>query len=462
MANILIIDDEASVCRIFSRMLRSIGHEPDCALSLTDGMRKMEEKAQDLVLLDIYLPDGNGLDAVPEILQAPGEPEVIIITGKGNPEGAEMATRSGAWAYVEKPPNIEQLKLLISRALEYHQQKLAVERPRVLNRGDIIGSSQALTFCLEKVAQASASDINVLLSGETGTGKELFAQVIHSNSRRAAQPFIVVDCAALAENLAESILFGHVKGAFTGADRDHLGLIRKASAGTLFLDEVGELPLSLQKIFLRVLQEKQVYPVGGNQAFDCDFRLIAATNRDLSEMVDDGEFRLDLLYRIQSFSLELPPLRHRTEDIQELALHFIKKLCHQENLVLKQTSPDFLETLVAYPWPGNIRELLGVVENVLGNARFEPVLYSKHLPEEIRVHQARENVTSAKSPQAEGHEPSVLPTLQEVRNSALARIEKEYLQDLMRITAKDIPASCRISGLSRSRLYALLKQYDLS
>lgn len=462
MAEILIIDDDESVCRLFSRAIARMEHHAEQAMTLVDGMEKIRSGRFDLVLLDVRLPDGNGLQEVPAILKGPGEPEVIIITGQGDADGAEMATRSGAWAYVEKPPVMEQLILHIRRALQFREQKALARRPLIMKREDIIGSGPAITECLEQAALASASDVNVLLTGETGTGKELFARAIHHNSRWAEKNFVAVDCAALSKTLAESILFGHVKGAFTGADRDRKGLIREADGGTLFLDEVGELSLELQKSFLRVLQEKRVRPVGSEKEMECRFRLITATNRDLDEMVGQGAFRNDLLYRIRTFSIKLPPLRQRGSDFRELAVNCVKKFCEREGIEIKSVSPDFFETLAAYSWPGNVRELISAIESALSVARFAPMLYSRYLPEEIRVHQARQSVDGGGSNHdGDNSIQPTLPSLQKFRNEAVAQAETKYLTDLMQITGGSGPEACRISGLSRSRLYTLLKKYHI-
>jgi len=461
MAEILIIDDDESVCRLFSRAIIRMGHRPDQALTLEDGLGKIRNGRFDLVLLDVRLPDGNGLEAVPDILKSPEEPEVVIITGQGDPDGAEMATRSGAWAYVEKPPVMEQLVLHIRRALQFREQKNLARRPLAMKREYIIGSSPAITECLEKAALASASDVTVLLTGETGTGKELFARAIHHNSRWAEKMFVPVDCASLSETLAESILFGHVKGAFTGADRDRKGLIREADGGTLFLDEVGELSLDLQKSFLRVLQEKRVRPVGSEKEIECRFRLVAATNRDLERMVGEGKFRDDLLYRIRTFAIKLPPLRQRGTDYREIAISSIKTFCDREGIEEKGVSPDFYETLAAYSWPGNVRELISAIESALSVARFTPMLYGRHLPEDIRVHQARQSVSGVETATESESIMPVLPSLKKFRDDAVAHAEKNYLLNLMRVTGGAVSESCRISGLSRSRLYTLLKKYHI-
>jgi two-component system NtrC family response regulator len=274
---------------------------------------------------------------------------------------------------------------------------------------------------------------------------------------------VVVDCAALPETLIESVLFGHEKGAFTGAEQSREGLIRQANGGTLFLDEVGELPLSMQRAFLRVLQEHRFRPVGSQKEQESDFRLVAATNRDLDSMAAQGKFRDDLLFRLRSFVIELPPLRERPEDVRELARWYLDRLCERNGITAKGFSPEFLKTLSAYPWPGNVREFVQALERTVAAAQWEPTLFPQHLPTHIRVRVAQDQVTH--DPATEGR-PAVpelpgMPKLQEFRETMYAHAEKQYLGDLMALTGNDIGDACRISGLSVSRLYALLKEHDI-
>jgi two-component system NtrC family response regulator len=259
------------------------------------------------------MPDGNGLDYLPSLREASSSPEVIIITGAGDPDGAELAIKSGAWDYVQKgATSIKDMMLPLTRAMEYIKEKRTKRPPIVLKRAGIAGDSRAIRECLDLVSQAASSQTSVLLTGETGTGKELFARAIHENSSRASKSMVVVDCTALPDTLVEGLLFGHEKGAFTGADKTQEGLIQQADGGTLFLDEIGELPLTVQKTFLRVFAGTPFSTDGGQKERESDFRLVAATNRDLEQMVREGQFRQDLLYRLKAFSIELPPLReHR-------------------------------------------------------------------------------------------------------------------------------------------------------
>jgi two-component system NtrC family response regulator len=466
MAHILIIDDDPIVCETISHIVKHLGHEAITAHSLQEGIEKVSSEAVDVVLLDVQMPDGNGLEAVPGIRKAPSSPEIIILTGYGDADGAELAIKNGAWDYLEKPSSRQQISLTLTRALQYRQQKGAIKPAEAIKREGIVGNSPQMRDCLDLVAQAAKGDANVLITGETGTGKELFALAIHNNSRRANSSFVVVDCAALPKNLVESVLFGHEKGAFTSADRAQEGLIRQADGGTLFLDEVGELSPSVQKSFLRVLQERRFRPIGGKEEIKSDFRLIAASNRDLDELVRRQQFREDLLFRLRTFAIELPPLRERLEDIKELVRHYIAQLAEEHGQQAKDLSPEFMDLLARYPWPGNVRELVHALERAFAAAPGEPTLYPKHLPTNIRTQLARTSIRKKAAPAPPSHRkgdpaPSFL-TLQEVREAALVDVERQYLKDLIERTEGDIQQACLTSGLSRSRLYSLLKKYGIS
>jgi len=467
MAKILIIDDEETVCQSMSLIGKRAGHETVCARTLTAGFRMALDAEFDLVFLDVRLPDGNGLELLPRLAQTPSRPEIVIMTGFGDPAGAELAINSGAWDYIEKGSSVKDITLSVVRALEYRKQKLSLSAHQevvALKRENIIGHSPQLTACLDLVASAAGSDAGVLILGETGSGKELFARAVHQNSRRSDKPFVVVDCASLPETLVESLLFGHEKGAFTGADKARDGLICQAHGGTLFLDEVGELSFATQKSFLRVLQERRYRPVGGQRELESDFRLVAATNRDLNKMVQDGLFRSDLLFRLTSFVIELPPLRERADDIKELARFYMDKFCEMNGLSPKGSCPEFMETLRAYSWPGNVREFSNTIERTVITAREQPVLFAQHLPTQIRIQVAQSVVHHHEAPVAAPSQPALpgeLPKLNDFRESVYTQAEKQYLSDLMSLSHNDIPTACSLSGLSQSRLYALLKIHEL-
>jgi two-component system NtrC family response regulator len=463
MANIMIIDDDPLICETISNVVKRMGHEAACAYSLKEGLEMLGSRLIDVVFLDVRLPDGSGLEALPQFQSAPSLPEVIILTGYGDPDGAELAMRHGVWDYIQKPSTVDALILPLVRALQYREEKKSKQAALPLKREGIVGSSTHMTRCLNLLSQVANSQANVLITGETGTGKELFALAIHQNSQRASRNFVVVDCAALPETLVESILFGHEKGAYTGADRPRDGLILQADGGTLFLDEVGELPLSVQKSFLRVLQEKKFRPVGGKNEVQSEFRLIAASNRNLEEMARMNRFREDLLFRLRSFMIEIPPLRERKEDIRDLVSHYMAELCQRYGMEAKDFSPEFMDLLLSYPWPGNVRELIHALERTLISARYERVLFPKHLPTHIRIQVARSSV-GEKEPEGPSPVPSspVFPTIQEMREKVIDEAEKKYLNDLLSITHGNINEACRISGLSRSRFYLLLKKHKIS
>ena len=466
MADILIIDgDSVFTSQLASDLLRHNLPAAHCN-SLARAMALLHIGDYKAVLLGDDLPDGDSLEYLSTIQEIPSFPEVIVISHSRDPDVAERAIQNGAWNYITKPPNMQQLLVLITRVINYHAERSSSAFPVSLRREGIIGNSRQLVACLDNVAQAAATEESVLIIGETGTGKELFARAIHKNSARVKKPFVVIDCAALPDALAENLLFGHERGAYTSADSHSTGLIRQADGGTLFLDEVGELPISLQKVFLRVLEGRSFRPVGGVNEITSDFRLLAATNRDLEAMVAEGEFRQDLFYRLLGTRIQLPPLRAILEDINELTCNFIRRHCQRFKMESKGFSPDFLDALMNYEWPGNIRELMNTIEQSLSRAGNENILYPRHLPKTIRSKVARRALEKKLLPEAQLETETMditdFPELKSYRARKTAEIEKRYLKKLMEITGGNIKLACQMSGLSRERLYALIKQYCIS
>jgi two-component system NtrC family response regulator len=476
LARVLIIDDDQALCAMLGDLVKNLGHHVTRCFTIAAGLAKAASKPYDVIFLDVQLPDGNGLEVLPTLRAAPASPEVIIMTGFGDPDGAEMAVKSGAWDYLQKPFSPKQILLSLNRVFQYRENLSQTTRPAVaLKLEGFVGSSPRMQVCLDLIAQAANTDLNVLLTGETGTGKELAARAIHTNSSRCRKSLVVVDCAALPETLIGSVLFGHEKGAFTGAEKAREGLIQQADGGTLFLDEIGELPLSIQKNFLRVLEERCFRPLGAKQERKSDFRLIAATNRDLDQMVETGQFREDLLFRVRAMVIALPPLRKRGHDLKDLILYYLARICERHEIGPKGISPDFLEALEAYPWPGNVRELVNTLDSAIVAAFYEPTLFPMHLPLHFRVFQARAAVlpksavpetaasTVTKFPQPESFtETAEVGTYRDFRESVLAEMDKEYLQKLMHLARGNVHEACRISGLSRSRLYVLIKKCQVS
>lgn len=342
--------------------------------------------------------------------------------------------------------------------------ELGSQNPEDMPETTIIGSSARLRDCLETVSMAAGCDANILIIGETGTGKELVARALHEASPRHDGPLVVVDCTSLPKNLAESLLFGHVKGSFTSARESQEGVIRQAHTGTLFLDEIGELPLSLQKVFLRVLEERRFRPLGSEQEVDSDFRLVAATNRNLDDMVERGLFRADLLFRLKTYLIELPPLRERDGDVRELAFYHLGRLCTRYHIAPKRIASDFLNLLTSYDWPGNVRELVNALEHALFAAKYESILFAKHLPNQIRSQVMKMSFSNQAISRPDLSQSFLreLPSLHEFREDVFCQAETQYLHDLMVLSNKDMHAACQLSGLSRSRLYALLKKHAIS
>lgn len=479
MPNILIIDDDVTICETFESLLSRLQYDCATAQTLSQGFKLLNSQEFDVLFLDVRLPDGNGLEYLSDISHLENPPEVIILTGDGDPAGAETAIQRGVWDYLVKPASIKEITQTLKRVLKYRQEKIDKSSDtKTLEIAHMVGSSSVIRHCFSLMAQAASTDANVLITGETGTGKELTARTIHANSNRTNGEFIVVDCAALTENLLESTLFGHKKGSFTGAQNDKDGLVKLAHNGTLFLDEVGEMPLNIQKSFLRFLQERVFRPVGGTVEEKSNFRLISATNRNLDAMVEHGEFRRDLLFRLKTVHIELPALRLRNEDLQLLSEYKLEKLCEQYGLPPKRFSADFFPMLAKYSWPGNVRELFNALEQALVAAGSESVLYARHLPSDIRIKIAKANITRGMENQTlSGPTPAPvsektdstkptpftfsfdsLPTLRQFKSD----MEKKYLLQLIAQNGSNIQVMLETSGLSRSHLYALLKKYNIS
>jgi two-component system NtrC family response regulator len=457
MSRLVVIDDDPQYADLLKRRLSLSGHEATCCESLRAGHQAIASLSPDMVLLDICLPDGNGLEQIDLIKAASCLPEIVVITASGDEDGAELAIRSGVWDYWQKGRPVDDLMFSVAQALEYRRERLARRDSRPVDLGGLLGESQAMRVCFGAIAEASACDAPVLICGETGTGKEMVAKAIHRNSERAGRPLVPVDCASLTETLVESSLFGHDRGAFTGASSDRAGLVRQAHEGTLFLDEVGELPLNLQKSFLRVLQEKRFRAVGSDREIFSDFRLLAATNRDLRQMVAAGTFREDLYFRLRSMEIALPPLRLRGGDVLMIAETALSEVCERLALPPKELSVAFREALASHPWPGNVRELRQAIECAVVAAGKFRTLEVVHLPIQMRVQLARAAVVPELNRTPFGPNGKGRPTLAEVRDAASVA----YLSQLLDEVRGDVQAACEISGLSRSRLYGLLKLYGM-
>jgi len=366
-SSILIIDDEAGVRASLAAVLRDEGYAVDTVDSGEAGLDQVTRQPYDVLLLDIWLPGIDGIETLERLRERRVDSQVIMISGHANVESAVKATKLGAFDFIEKPLSLEKTVLAVRNALR--QRRLEVEnrqlRARVDRRLVIIGNSDAMLGLRDQVAMAAPTNGRVLISGENGTGKELVARQIHALSHRRAGPFIEVNCAAIPEELIESELFGHAKGAFTGAVADRRGKFETATTGTLFLDEVGDMSLKTQAKVLRALQEQVVEPVGGHSSVRVDVRVIAATNKELGEEIRHGRFREDLFFRLNVIPIFVPPLRERSDDIMRLAEHFVAEFAREYGRRPKTFSPHAVGVLRTYRWPGNVRELRNIIERLM-------------------------------------------------------------------------------------------------
>ena len=461
MANILIIDDDTSMCNVLKQYVVRMGHIVATKNTIDDGLMEARTNPYDVVFLDVNLPDGNGIEVIATIRETISAPEVIIITGFGDADSAEMAIRYGAWDYIQKTTSPQEILLPLKRIIHYREGlKKNPKNAVALKLNGIVGNSPNIKACYDLVAQAACNPANVLITGDTGTGKELFSRAIHENSSRRNNRFVVVDCASLPETLVESVLFGHVKGAFTGADSIQEGLVKQADHGTLFLDEIGELSLSIQKVFLRALQERCFRPVGGKNEIRSEFRLITATNRNLDEMVKAGLFREDLLYRLKALHINIPALSERKEDIIDIAIFYTKKLCDQYGIGIKGFSPEFEVCLKRYTWPGNVRELINTLQSVLSASLNDHTLLPIHLPIHIRIKATQLSLPNGNNGNGKNNKKeNLIPTS---FRETMKMAEEKYLRELISLTKGNIKVSCEISSLSRSRLYGLMKEHSIS
>ncbi len=388
MARILVVDDEALMRTMVEVVCTRMGHEVLLAENLNQGL-EMGRQGVDVVLLDVWLPDGSGLEWQGDFAHLPGVPDVVIITGHGDGDAAEVALRSGAWEFLTKPLKVRDIEQCLRHVLTFRKNRVPGPESLLVDSGHILGAGVGMSRALKLLAQAAQSEVNVLLLGETGVGKEVFAKALYRNSARAARPFVTVDCASLPETLVESHLFGHSRGAFTGADRAREGLLLAANKGTLFLDEVGDLPQAMQGAFLRALELKRFRPVGEVREVSSDFRLVAATNKNIETMAGDGSFRSDLLYRLQGLTIVIPPLRERRDEIPALAQQAVSRFCLHNDLPGKAISGQVLDMLMEYPWPGNVRELIHCIERACLAAGQGDLLLPVHMPTHMRVDEAR-------------------------------------------------------------------------
>lgn len=389
MEKILIVDDERSLLDLLSRVFLKEGYLVETTTSATRAIEIIEKEDLDLLIADIRLPEMSGMDILRRCREIRPDVPVIMITAYGNMKQAIDALKMGALDYIIKPFDIEELKITVAKGIEkrrLEQENLLLKR-EIRERysfENMIGKSRAMQEIFALIEKIAGTDSTVLITGESGTGKEMAARAIHVLSRRSDRPFVSINCAALPENLLESELFGHVKGAFTGAVSDKKGMFEVAQRGTLFLDEIGEMSPWTQVKLLRAIQERKIRRVGGTEEIPVDVRIIAATNHDLKKRIEEGKFREELYYRLNVISFEMPPLRRRVEDIPLLVNHFLQKYCQQMGKKMKRVSPEAMSFLEMYHWPGNVRELENVIERVVAIEDRETITPAS-LPPEITM-----------------------------------------------------------------------------
>jgi two-component system response regulator HydG len=456
---VLIVDDEPAILKALQTWLTRKGCQVTALESPLTVSEVLAASEFDVALLDIRMPHISGMELLTMVRHRRPEVEVIMMTGYGGADTAVAAIRAGAYDYLTKPfDDIEQVSQVVEKAAAHKRARDSAQAdPTNKDGSGIVGSSGAMREVLRMVDAVAYSESTVLLQGESGTGKELVARALHQRSKRSAKPFVAVNCAALSETLLESELFGHVKGAFTGASADHKGFFETADGGTLFLDEIGDISAATQVRLLRILQEGELRRVGAAQPTKVDVRIIAATHRDLVKLVKAGKFREDLFYRLNVISIPLPPLRERVEDVPLLAHHFLRRYASQLNKRLKQISPAAMELLCSHRWPGNVRELENALERAVVMCRTE-VLGPSELPPGI-ADRAAPMVRAATAGGAGEDLKLLAMTYAAAKEMVLQRFEKTYIDGLMSACEQNISAASRRAGLDRSNFKRLLRKH---
>ena len=436
---VLLVDDDHGLLRLLSMRLQTAGYDVACSTSAEEALSRLPLFRPGVVITDLRMEGMDGLALFKAIHEKAPTLPVIMLTAHGTIPDAVEATAEGIFSFLTKPFDAKELLQRLDEAFELSGDGGADEQAPDEWRKDIITRSPRMEELLNQARLIAESEVSVFIQGESGTGKELLAQAIHNASPRAKKPFIAVNCSAIPEQLLESELFGHKKGAFTGATSDHEGLFRAANGGTLFLDEIGDMPMAFQAKLLRVLQEKAIRPVGSTETIPVDVRLISATHRDLHNAVEEKEFREDLYYRLNVVTLEVPPLAKRREDIPLLANHFLEKLCGEGKRKEKKFSQEAMKMLVTAPWPGNVRHLYNVVEQVA-------VLSTTRLIPPSLVQRALRN------------QPNDLLSFADARG----RFERDYLAQVLKMTNGNVTQAARIAGRNRTEFYKLLNKHQIT
>lgn len=459
---VLVIDDEKAVCISCKKILEEAGHSVDMVQSGNEGAEKAINGDYDLVLLDLKLKDASGLEVLEKIRSKRTDVSVIIITGYATIQTSIEAIKKGAFDYVPKPFSPDELLVSVNKAIEdrnlrKENERLKAEIEQMKKSTKIIYRSKVMEDVMNQILKIAPTDFTVTIYGESGTGKELIAQAIHQNSLRRDKPFVGVDLSSLAPTLIESELFGHVKGAFTGATYDRPGYFVMANGGTLFLDEISNTSLELQGKLLRAIETRRIRPVGSEKEIEVDVRIIAATNKDLSVMIEKGQFREDLFYRLNVIPVNLPPLRERTEDIPILAMYFLSIAQEELKTKVRAFSNEAMAKLLSYKFPGNIRELRNIVDRIAATADSEIVKLSD-LPEEIRE-------TRPEGAPSANVVPKTVEELQEIKRrlkeAVYAQVEKDFVLDALNRAGWNVTKAAELVGMLRPNFHALMRKYGI-
>jgi len=456
---ILVIDDEMIVCESCKRILEEEGYEVETALSGKEAFDKMKASPFDIVITDLKMPGIDGMEVLKTFRKEYPDSIVIMITGFSNVETAVEAMKLGAFDYIPKPFTPDEVSIVVKKAIEKKSLMLEniylrQELQEKYGFHNIVGKSKRMQEIYRVIAKVAMTDSTVLIYGQSGTGKELIARAIHFNSPRREKQFVPVDCAALSENLLESELFGHVRGSFTGAVTTKPGLFEVADGGTVFLDEVGNISLSIQAKLLRVLQEREFTPVGGTKAKKVDIRLIAATNKDLEKMIKEEVFREDLYYRLNIVPIYLPALKERQEDIPLLAVHFLKKYAEEMGKTIRGFTPEAMEKMMKYPWPGNVRELENVIERTVVMIEDEMVRM-EHL---ILPGQQDKEILENQIPMTSEELKEIK---KQVREKAVEEIERAFVINALERHQWNVTRAAAEVGMLRPNFQALMRKYNL-
>ncbi len=471
MSKLLIVDDEPSVLQLFERKFATDETQVVTATSGSEAVKRAGEDGPDVVFLDVLLPDKNGLEIFQDIQQVDAKLPVVFITATGASDTAIEAMKLGALDYLTKPLDFAEVRKVLEHALEirrFMNEPVRVSQAvgEAPTTGDVlVGRCPAMQLVYKAIGRVAPQNVTVLIRGESGTGKELIARALYHHSDRSGGPFMEVNSAAIPEALLESELFGHEKGSFTGADKKRIGKFEQCNGGTLFLDEIGDMPPTLQSKMLRVLQEQRFERVGGNETIQTDVRVIAATNRDLESMVADNSFRSDLYYRLNGFTVNLPPLRERGDDLLLLIDHFIVRADQDLNKKVRGISPEALDTLKHYSWPGNVRELQNVIRQAVVQST-GPVLLSDFLPDVVRSHESTEITAPPAESPANYWEQYVTERLatgtENLYDEAQAEMEREIITRILRHTGGNQVEAAKILGVTRTTLRTKIKQAGIS